>query len=65
MSKLRTSKIAALAPLVRRFMREDGGATAIEYAMIASGVAVAISAAVMNLGSNVTSLFNSVATAMK
>jgi pilus assembly protein Flp/PilA len=48
-----------------RFMRDERGATAIEYAMIASGVAVAIAAAITSLGSNVKGLFTSVATSLK
>ena len=62
MSKLRTPKIASL---VLRFMRDDGGATSIEYAVIASGIAVAIAAAVMSLGSSVSGMYSSVATALK
>jgi pilus assembly protein Flp/PilA len=50
---------------VVRFMRDERGATAIEYAMIASGVAVAIAAAITSLGSNVKGLFTSVATSLK
>ena len=46
-------------------MRDDGGATSIEYAVIASGIAVAIAAAVMSLGSSVSGMYSSVATAMK
>ncbi len=45
-------------------MRDESGATSIEYAVIASGVAVAIAATVMTLGSSVKSLFTSVATVM-
>jgi pilus assembly protein Flp/PilA len=55
----------AIIMSVRRFLRDDGGATAIEYALIASGVAVAIAAAIMNLGSNVQGFYNTVATALK
>jgi pilus assembly protein Flp/PilA len=51
--------------LVLRFMRDDGGATAIEYAMIASGIAVAIATTVVTLGSSVNGLYSSVLTAMK
>ncbi len=51
--------------IVARFMRDDRGATAIEYAMIASGVGVAIAAAVTSLGSGVKGLFTTVATALK
>jgi len=47
------------------FLRDERGATAIEYAMIASGIAVAIAATVVTLGSSVNSLYASVATAMK
>ena len=50
---------------VVRFMRDERGATAIEYAMIASGIAVAIAAAITSLGSNVKGLFTSVATSLK
>jgi pilus assembly protein Flp/PilA len=62
MSKLSTS---AIAPLVLRFMRDHGAATSIEYAMIASGIAVAIATAVVHLGSSVNGLYASVLTAMK
>jgi pilus assembly protein Flp/PilA len=50
---------------LRRFLRDDGGATAIEYAMIASGIAVAIATTIVSLGSSVKGLYSSVATAMK
>ncbi len=46
-------------------MRDDGGATSIEYAMIASGIAVAIATMVVSLGSSVNGLYTSVLTAMK
>ena len=49
---------------VRRFLRDESGATAIEYALIASGIAVAIASTVMTLGSSVKGLYTSVATAM-
>lgn len=41
-------------------MRDARGATAIEYAIIAGGIAVVIVAAVTLLGSNVKGLFESV-----
>ena len=49
----------------RRFLRDESGATAIEYAMIASGIAVAIAATIVSLGSSVKGLYTGVATAMK
>lgn len=50
---------------LRRFARDDRGTTAIEYALIASGISIAIAAAVLILGSTVLGFFNSVATALK
>ena len=40
-----------------RFIADERGATAIEYAMIAAGIGVAISATVYNVGSAVKSNF--------
>ncbi len=49
--------LSALAAQLRRFGRDRHGATAIEYAMIASGISIAILGAVTTLGSNVQSTF--------
>jgi pilus assembly protein Flp/PilA len=49
---------------ILRFMHDERGATSIEYAVIASGVAVAIAATITTLGSSVKSLFTSVAAVM-
>jgi pilus assembly protein Flp/PilA len=54
-----------LSAILMRFVRDERGATAIEYAMIASGVAVAIAATVTSLGSGVKGLFTSVSTSLK
>ncbi len=51
--------------LLQRFWRDETGATAIEYALIASGVSVVIVGTVATLGSNVKNFYSSVATAMK
>jgi pilus assembly protein Flp/PilA len=45
------------------FWSDTRGATSIEYAMIAAGIAVAIVSAVQALGTTVTSLFTSVQSA--
>ena len=50
---------------LRRFGGDERAATAIEYALIASGVSVAIVSVVFGLGSNVTNMFSSVSTALK
>ncbi|HZS64195.1 MAG TPA: Flp family type IVb pilin [Xanthobacteraceae bacterium] len=50
---------------VSRFLRDESGATAIEYGLIAAGIAVAIIAAVQALGTALTTTFGSVKTALK
>jgi pilus assembly protein Flp/PilA len=50
---------------IRRFLRNEAGATAIEYGLIAAGIAVAIIAVVQGLGTNLNTTFGSVQTALK
>jgi pilus assembly protein Flp/PilA len=51
--------------LLTKFMRDDTGATAIEYGLIAAGIAVAIIAVVQGVGSKLNTTFTSVSTALK
>jgi len=44
------------------FLRNDSGATAIEYALIASGIAGAIIVVVIALGTSVQNMYTSVST---
>ena len=55
----------SIAESLVRFARDERAATAIEYAMIASGIGVAIAATIVNLGSGVNGLYTSVSTALK
>jgi pilus assembly protein Flp/PilA len=48
-----------------RFMKDDSGATAIEYGLIAAGISVAIIAVVNGLGSKLNTKFNSISTQLK
>jgi pilus assembly protein Flp/PilA len=50
--------------LVQRFMRDESGATAIEYGLIAAGIAVAIIAVVQGVGTQLTATFQKVETAL-
>jgi pilus assembly protein Flp/PilA len=50
---------------IKRFLRSESGATAIEYGLIAAGIAVAIIAVVQGLGTNLNTTFGSVQTAIK
>jgi pilus assembly protein Flp/PilA len=45
-----------------RFLKDESGATAIEYGLIAAGIAVAIVAAVQTLGGTLSTTFTSVNT---
>jgi pilus assembly protein Flp/PilA len=48
-----------------RFLKDETGATAIEYGLIAAGISVAIIAAVTGLGTSLNTTFSSVSTAIK
>ncbi|RDV05771.1 Flp family type IVb pilin [Undibacter mobilis] len=48
-----------------RFMKDDSGATAIEYGLIAAGISVAIIAVVNGLGTKLNTSFNSISTQLK
>jgi pilus assembly protein Flp/PilA len=51
--------------LITRFMKDESGATAIEYGLIAAGISVAIIAVVQGLGAKLNTTFSSVQTALK
>jgi pilus assembly protein Flp/PilA len=50
--------------LVSRFLKDESGATAIEYGLIAAGISVAIIAVVQGLGTKLNSTFSSVSNAL-
>jgi pilus assembly protein Flp/PilA len=49
---------------MRDFLRNDSGATAIEYALIASGIAGAIIVVVIALGTSVKNMYTSVSSTL-
>jgi pilus assembly protein Flp/PilA len=51
--------------LVRRFVRDETAATAIEYGLIAAGISVSIIAVIQGLGSRLNTTFTSVQAAIK
>jgi pilus assembly protein Flp/PilA len=51
--------------LVSRFVKDESGATAIEYGLIAAGISVAIIATVQGLGTKLTSTFKAVSDNLK
>lgn len=46
--------------LVSRFVKDESGATAIEYGLIAAGISIAIIAILPTLGSNLAAKFTKV-----
>ena len=58
MPKLVMSKLAA-------FLKNEAGATAIEYGLIAAGISVAIIAVVNGLGTSLNTKFSDISTQLK
>jgi pilus assembly protein Flp/PilA len=51
--------------MLTKFLHEDHGATAIEYGLIASLIAVVIIIAVAAVGTNLSAMFNNVSNHLK
>jgi pilus assembly protein Flp/PilA len=51
--------------LIARFVRDESGATAIEYGLIAAGISLAIIAVVNGLGTNLNAKFTSINSSLK
>ena len=50
---------------IKRFAKDESGATAIEYGLIAAGIAVAIIVVVQNLGTKLSTTFSNITTAIQ
>ncbi len=50
---------------LKRFARDESGATAIEYGLIAAGISVAIITVVNGLGKQLSSTFSNVSDSLK
>ena len=51
--------------LIVRFAKDESGATAIEYGLIAAGIAIAIITAVQGVGTKLSSNFGTISTSLK
>ena len=51
--------------LIARFVKDQSGATAIEYSLIAAGISLAIIAVVNGLGTNLNGKFTSINKSLK
>ena len=58
------TKISSVLQSVKALAKNERGATAIEYALIAALIAVAIIGAVTLVGGDVTSTFNSISSSL-
>ncbi|MGA2892482.1 MAG: Flp family type IVb pilin [Xanthobacteraceae bacterium] len=53
-----------MRPIIR-FLKDENAATAIEYGLIAAGIAVAIVPVITGLGSHLKTTFSALSTALK
>jgi len=51
--------------LIARFVKDESGATAIEYGLIAAGISLAIIAAVDGLGTTLSNKFTTINSSLK
>ena len=51
--------------LITRFVKDESGATAIEYGLIAAGISLAIITVVNGLGSTLNTKFSSISSSLK
>jgi pilus assembly protein Flp/PilA len=51
--------------LISRFVKDESGATAIEYGLIAAGISLAIIAVVNGLGTNLNTKYTSINNSLK
>jgi pilus assembly protein Flp/PilA len=60
-----TREATTMIQVFKNFLADESGATAIEYGLIAAGIALAIIATVNGLGSKLNSKFASINTSLK
>jgi pilus assembly protein Flp/PilA len=54
-----------LKSILKKFVGAESGATAIEYGLIAAGIAIAIITAVNGVGSQLSTTFTTISTSLK
>ena len=64
-SKPRVHMELPMKNLIARFVKDESGATAIEYGLIAAGISLAIIAVVNGLGTNLNNKFTSINSSLK
>jgi len=51
--------------VIKSFFKDESGATAIEYGLIAAGIAIAIITAVQGVGTDLSTNFNTISSSLK
>ena len=54
-----------MTSIIRSFFKDESGATAIEYGLIAAGIAIAIITAVNGVGTQLSTNFKDISTSLK
>jgi pilus assembly protein Flp/PilA len=54
-----------MTSIIKAFFKDESGATAIEYGLIAAGISVAIITAVNGLGTKINSNFQTISSSLK
>jgi pilus assembly protein Flp/PilA len=54
-----------MLPKIASFLRDESGATAIEYGLIAAGISLAVIAVVNGLGTKLKSTFSSISSQLR
>jgi pilus assembly protein Flp/PilA len=65
-ARLERARVASKgkSPMLKKFLKDNSGATAIEYGLIAAGISLAIIATVQGLGTQLKSTFSQVSAAL-
>jgi pilus assembly protein Flp/PilA len=63
--RMSNARRSAVKQRLLKFLRDESGATAIEYGLIAAGIAVAIITVTKGLGAKLNVTFTSVSSALK
>jgi pilus assembly protein Flp/PilA len=53
--------VQAMLAMIGAFRRDEGGASAVEYALLVAGIAIAIAATVFVVGNSLNNMFNNIA----
>jgi pilus assembly protein Flp/PilA len=64
-SKWEFKEQISMKALIARFAKDESGATAIEYGLVAAGISVAIIAVIQGLGNNLKTAFSSLSSTLK